>query len=233
MTNPVPGPITGISSMATRQLLAELSAAYQQRSGQAVAILAMGGVDAARRVQAGEVVDVVLLASDAIDKLIASGHLRAGSSVDLARSPVAVAGCAGATHPPINTEDALRNSLLAAGSVGYSTGPSGTHLQRLFDRWGLADVFGVLARQAPPGVPVAQFIARGEVALGIQQFSELMGQPGVEVLGLLPPGAEFITTFSAGLCPGANQPEAAAEFLRFIASTEAADTIRRHGMEPA
>jgi molybdate transport system substrate-binding protein len=219
--------------MATKQLLAALAAAYQQRSGQTVAIAAMGGVDAARRVQDGEVVDVVLLASDAIDKLIASGHVLNGSRVDLARSAVAVAGRAGAQHSDISTEDALRTSLLAAGSVGYSTGPSGAHLARLFERWGLADRFATLAKQAPPGVPVAQFVARGEVVLGVQQLSELMDQPGVEVLGLLPPGAEFITTFSAGLCPGAAQAEAASAFLRFVTSPEAVDTIRRHGMEPA
>ena len=72
-------PLQGISSMATRQVLAELVAAYAQQSADPVHIESVGGVDAARRVQAGEAFDVVILASDAIDKLAASGLVRAGS----------------------------------------------------------------------------------------------------------------------------------------------------------
>ena len=64
-------PLQGISSMATRQVLAELVAAYAQQSADPVHIESLGGVDAARRVQAGEAFDVVILASDAIDKLAA------------------------------------------------------------------------------------------------------------------------------------------------------------------
>jgi len=72
--------IRGISSMATRLVLAELADAYQQRTGVRVAIESVGGVDAAKRVQAGEAFDVVILASDAIDKPVASGHVVAGRS---------------------------------------------------------------------------------------------------------------------------------------------------------
>jgi molybdate transport system substrate-binding protein len=226
-------PITGISSMATRAVLAELAAAFTQRSGRAVALQSVGGVDAARRVQAGEAFDVVLLAADAIDKLIAGGHLLPGSRVDLVRSPVAVAVRSGAPRPDITSEDALRQAVRAAPSIGYSTGPSGTHLTKLFERWGLlADIQGRIV-QAPPGVPVAALVARGEVALGFQQLSELLGVPGIDILGTLPPVAACITTFSAGLPPGSAQPEAVREMLAYMNSAEAAATKRRHGMEPA
>ncbi len=105
--------IRGISSMATRAVLAELAAAYQQRAGVAVQIESVGGVDAARRVQAGEPFDLVVLASDAIDKLAAGGAILAGSKVDLVHSPVAVAVRAGAPAPDIATEDALRRAVEA------------------------------------------------------------------------------------------------------------------------
>ena len=111
---PDPAPLTGISSMATRQLLAELTAAYTKRSGQAVAIESVGGVDAAKRLQAGEAFDLVILASDAIGKLIASGHLRADGLTDLVHSGVAVAVIGGTPKPDIATEDALRQAVLAA-----------------------------------------------------------------------------------------------------------------------
>src|SRR5262245_13454641 len=103
--------IKAISSMATRGVLAELASAYQQRSGCAVAIESVGGVDAARRVQAGEPFDVVFLASDAIDRLAAAGRVVAGSKVDLVRSPVAIAVRAGASRPDVATEDALRRAV--------------------------------------------------------------------------------------------------------------------------
>ena len=128
MTDMGKAAITGISSMATRRLLAELAAAWEQRSGTTVAIESVGGVDAAKRVQAGEVFDLVVLASDAIERLLASGHVAAGSRVDLARSDVAVAVKEGAARPDIGSEEALRRTLLGARSVACSTGPSGVAL---------------------------------------------------------------------------------------------------------
>ena len=105
--------ITGISSMATRLVLAELARGFQQRSGCTVAIESVGGVDAARRVQAGEPFDLVFLASDAIDRLVASGRI-AGGRTDLFRSPVAIAVRAGAPRPDVGSEAAVRAAVLAA-----------------------------------------------------------------------------------------------------------------------
>ena len=156
-------PLQGISSMATRQVLAELVAAYAQQSADPVHIESVGGVDAARRVQAGEAFDVVILASDAIDKLAASGHVRAGSKVDLVHSGVAVAVRESAPVPDLTSEDAVRRAVLAARSLSYSTGPSGVALARLFERWGIAQEIAPRIVQAPPGVPVGTLVARGEV----------------------------------------------------------------------
>ena len=226
-------PLSGISSMATRQLLAELAADYARHSGRVLTILSVGGVDAAKRVQAGEAFDVVVLASDAIDKLIASGHLVAGSKVDLVRSPVAIAVRAGAPQPDIGSEEAVKRAVLAARSLSCSTGPSGVFLATLFERWGITQAIASRLVQAPPGVPVGTLVARGEVELGFQQLSELMHLDGISVIGTLPPAIEFITTFSAALCAGSAQAEAVREMLQFMAAPEAAAAKRRQGMEPA
>ncbi len=226
-------PIQGISSMATRQVLAELVDAYQQHSGQRVAIESVGGVDAAKRVQAGEAFDVVILASDAIDKLIASGHVLADSKVDLVRSGVAVAVRAGAPKPDISSEDAVRQAILAARNISYSTGPSGVALAKLFERWGIADQIKDRIVTPPPGIPVGSLVAKGEVALGFQQLSEMLNLEGLTVLGALPPAIQIITTFSAGVCATSQQAEAVRTMLAYMASPAAAEAKRRQGMDPA
>ena len=228
-----PPPLTGISSMATRQLLADLAEAYLQRSGVAVHFESVGGVDAARRVQAGEPFDLVVLASDAIDKLVMGGRVVAASKTDLVHSGVAIAVRAGAPRPDIGSEDALRRAVLSARTVGYSTGPSGVALTRLFDRWGIADALRERIVQAPPGVPVGALVARGEVELGFQQLSELMHLEGIDVLGPMPGSIQIVTTFSAGQCATSTRPEAVAGLLDFMHSAAAACAKRRHGMEPA
>lgn len=225
-------PLTGISSMATRQVLAELAARYEELSGQPVAIESVGGVDAAKRVQAGEPFDFVVLADGALSKLAAAARVDPASRVDVARSGIAVAVAAGEPRPDIGSDAALRDAVLGARSIGYSTGPSGTHLTTLFERWGIADTIAPRIVQAPPGVPVGELVARGEVALGFQQLSELIHLPGIDVLGALPPDSQSITVFAAAACTAAPGPRDALDaWLAFLASRDADETKLRNGME--
>ncbi len=224
--------IKGISSMATRLVLADLVQAFQRHSGLRVTIDSVGGIDATRRVQAGEAFDVVILASDAIDKLITDGHVQAASKLDLVRSGVAVAVRAGALEPDVSTEEALRETVRHARCISYSTGPSGVALAKLFERWGIAGDIKDRIVTPPPGIPVGTLVASGEVELGFQQLSELMHLEGITVLGLLPPAIQIITTFSAGVCTGTKQVEAVRAMLDYMNSPEAAAAKRRQGMDP-
>jgi molybdate transport system substrate-binding protein len=229
----MPASLSLISSMATRALLADLVAQFEATSEAKITVESVGGVDAARRVQAGEAFDIVVLAAAAIDELSAAGRIVPGSRTDLVASGVAVAVRSGSPRPDISSEDALRRAVAEATSLGYSTGPSGVYLTRLFERWGLADAIKERIVQAPPGVPVGTLVAQGKVALGFQQLSELLNVPGIDVLGPLPPAVQTITTFSAGLAAASAQPDAARAALAFMASPATADVKRRHGMEPA
>jgi molybdate transport system substrate-binding protein len=146
---------------------------------------------------------------------------------------MAIAVAAGTPRPETGTESAVRDAVLKAARVGYSSGPSGAHLLRVFERWGIAAEIAPRLVQAPPGVAVGTLVASGHVELGFQQLSELMHLPGIDVIGMLPPEIQVATVFSAAVCTASKSPAAAKAFLAFLASPEADAAKRRHGMEPA
>ncbi|WP_186125831.1 substrate-binding domain-containing protein [Burkholderia gladioli] len=222
-----------ISSMATRQLLARLAEDYRAATGQAVTIESVGGVDAARRVADGEAFDLVVLADAALAKLAAGGHLDGAGRVAIARSEVAVAVREDAPHPAIDSGAAVREAVLRARSIGYSTGPSGTHLEALFAQWGIAETIASRIVRARPGVPVAALIAAGEVELGFQQRSELLDQPGIAIVGPLPDEVQAVTVFAGAVGSLCTRREAAAAFLAFLASPQAAAAKLACGISPA
>jgi molybdate transport system substrate-binding protein len=222
-----------ISSMATRQLLTDLVAQFQSTCDLKVTIESVGGVDAARRVRSGEVFDVVVLAAHAIDDLIEVGRIVPGSRADLVKSGVSIAVRSGSARPDIGSEDAVRRAVVQAQTLGYSTGPSGVHLSKLFERWGIAEAIKDRIIQAPPGVPVGSLVAAGKVALGFQQLSELLHVSGIDVLGPLPPAIQTITTFSAGLATASTHAGSVRALLDFMTSAPAARVKLENGMEPA
>ena len=225
--------LTGISSMATRQILADLAASYEQGTGTEVAIRPMGGVEAARLVRAGELTDIVVLASNVMEKLEAEGHIVPGTRIGFARSGIAMAIRSGAPRPAIGDEDSVKQAILQARRICYSTGPSGDHLIGLWERWGIAETVSRRALQAPPGVPVGTLVAQGEADLGFQQLSELMHVPGIEILGPLPPEIQSVTVFTAGVSSMSLQPEKAQALLVHLTSPQAEAPKREYGMEPA
>jgi molybdate transport system substrate-binding protein len=219
--------------MATRELLSELVSQYERRTAQPVTTEAAGGVDVAKRVQAGEAVDMVVLAANVIDKLIGEGKLVTGSRVDLVKSGVAIAVRSGAPKPDIATEEGVKRAVLAAKTLSFSTGPSGVYLEKLFERWGILG--GIRSRIVvpPPGVPVGSLVANGTVELGFQQLSELLSLAGIEVIGPLPAAIQTVTTFSGGVSVNCGRLEAARAVLDYMASPAASDIRQRYGMEAA
>jgi molybdate transport system substrate-binding protein len=219
--------------MATREVLGELAIEYQRATSQPVITEAAGGVDVAKRVQLGEAVDIVILASNAIEKLVAEGKLIAGSRVDLVKSGVAIAVRAGAPKPDISTEEAVKCAVLASKTLSYSTGPSGVYLENMFARWGILEAIRGRIVVPAPGVPVGTLVANGVAEIGFQQLSELQNLAGVEVVGPLPPAIQTITIFSGGVSANCNSPDAARALLDYMASPAAAGVKQRHGMQGA
>ncbi len=219
-----------ISSMATKDVLQFLAQDFQRFESATFAVESIGGVHVNRRVRAGEVFDLVVLAADAIDQLIDEGHLRAGSRIDFVSSGIVAAVKAGAKRVDIGSAEALKRAILGAKTISYSTGPSGVYLEKLFTQWGIAELVKPRLVVAPPGVPVGNLLANGEAELGFQQLSELISIPGITLLGPLPPEIQLVTTFSAGIASSADQVDLAKRFLEFIVSKETVATKVRAGM---
>ncbi len=183
------------------------------------------------RLRRGEPVDVVILAQEALEELIKAGKVVPGSRVDLVRSSIGMAVRAGAPKPDISSVDALKRTLLQAKSIAYSASASGVYLSRdLFQRLGVADqIVGKCKRIA--NEPVGAVVARGEAEIGFQQISELLPVPGIDYVGPLPPGAQKVTVFSAGVAVGAKEPGAARALIKFFASSAVVPVIRKTGLE--
>jgi molybdate transport system substrate-binding protein len=218
--------------MATRRLLGEMIARFEKTSPHRVALESVGGLDAATRVRAGEPLDVVVLAREVIDDLIGAARIVQGSRVDVAVSAIGVAVRSGTPHPDISSADGVKAAVLAARRIGYSTGPSGQYLAKLFASW---DPDGRLKDRitvAPVGVPVGSLVARGDIDLAFQQLSELGGD-AIDVVGQLPPDIQMMTTFSGGVARASAQPDAARALLAFMASPALTPIKREHGMDAA
>jgi molybdate transport system substrate-binding protein len=216
--------------MATRHILADLARDYEARHGTRVEIRSMGGVEAAKLARAGEATDIIVLASKVMGALEAEGHLAKGDTRDFTRSEIGVAVRKGSALPSVASEQAVRQAVLDARKLCYSTGPSGDHLKALCEKWGVPPERVLIA---PPGVPVATLVANGDADLGFQQLSELIGQSGIEVVGPLPPEIQATTVFSAGIAINSADPEGARAFVAYLASAQTANAKRRHGMEQA
>ena len=219
-----------IASNAVREPYRELVPMFEKATGHRVTSDWGGTVDIVKRVEAGDVADIVIIPAPRIDDFIRQGKL--ADRVDLARSGVGVAVRAGAPRPDISSVDALRSTLLAAKSIVLSSGPSSLYLPGLFQKMGIADALKPKIIQIGPGLPVGETVARGEGEIGFTQMSELMSVKGVDYLGPLPADIQLITVFSAGLHAAAPAPDAARALLKFLAAPEAAPVLRSHGMEP-
>jgi molybdate transport system substrate-binding protein len=221
-----------LSTQAPEQAYRELVPQFEKASGHTVTTIFTGTLDVQKRIAAGETYDLIIMAGPAIDDFIKSGKIVAGSRVDIAKSGVGVAVHAGAPKPDIGTTEAVKKTLLAAKSIGYSTGPSGVYLTGLFRRLGVADQIKDKLKQTPTGVFVGNLVASGEAEIGFQQVSELAHFPGVDFVGPLPADIQETTVFSSGIQVGSQQQDAAKAWVKFLTAPTAASVYKAKGLEP-
>src|SRR5882724_2451052 len=183
------------------------------------------------RLNRSEEIDVIIMAAPRLDDLIKEGKVRSEGRVDLARSNIAMVVKAGAPKPDISSLDALKKTLLGAKSIACSDSDSGVYLTtELFQKLGIADRIKdkIIKIEA---TPVGEAVASGSAEIGFQQISELLPVKGIDIVGLLPPGAQRITFFAAGIPITARNPVGAKRLIQWLASPAAYEAIRKSGLE--
>jgi molybdate transport system substrate-binding protein len=224
--------IAMLATGATKEIVLELIPKFEKSTGHKVVATWTGTAGIRKRIGDGEIHDLVIVGAPVIDSFIAQGKVVPGSRTELMKSGVGVAVRAGASKPDIGSSEAVKTMLLAAKSIGYSTGPSGDHVVSLIERFGISDQIRPKLKQVPTGGRMETIITTGEAEIGFQQISELIRAPGVDYVGPLPPEIQKITVYSAGIHANAKQPEAAKALVNALAAGDAAPVIKHHGMEP-
>lgn len=221
-----------LSSIATKEAYLELVPQFERASGHKVSTTWAGTTDIMKRMAAGERHDVVMISSSEMEELIRQAKIDGGSRVNMARCGVGVAVRAGAPKPDLSSGEALKRTLLAAKTVGYTSGPSGVYMGQLIERMGIAADIKPKYRGVPSGGTIGTIVATGEAEIGFQQVSELVHIKGIDYVGPLPADVQKITIFSAGIQAGAQQPQAARELLAFLTAPATAAVYKKHGLDP-
>jgi molybdate transport system substrate-binding protein len=222
-----------LSTLAVQGALPALVARYEAAAGIKVEIDFAPTNGLLARIAAGETADIATLTRSAVDDLAGRGVLLADSVADVAVSLVGIAVKAGAARPDIGSVEALTAALLQAKSIAYSKiGASGVFFAELIQSLGIAEAVNAKAAIIPSGF-TAELAAHGDVELAVQQVSELMMVPGVDIVGPLPPGAESVTMFTAGVFAHSANPAAARHLIASLRSVDAAQALAAAGLRPA
>jgi molybdate transport system substrate-binding protein len=227
--------IDAMITTAMKAAIDELTPSFERASGHHLRVVYGPSGGLTRRFNAGEPADLIVVDSKALEELIAQGKVAPGRT-DVARTGIGIAVKKGAPKPDVSTPEALKRALLAAKSVGH-TAPAGggitaAHVMRLFERLGIAAEVTPKVKLAAggPNGRVSVLVSSGEAEIGLQQVSELMSNPDVEVIGMLPPELQQITIYSAGVTTSAKQPGPAKALIGHLTSPAAASIYKAKGL---
>ena len=228
--------IHALITTAMKAAIDDLMPKFERDTGNTVAVSygPSGGI--ARRFVGGEPADVIVIDSGALDDLIRQGKVLPGPTA-IARTGIGICVRKGAPRPDVSTPEALKRALLAAKSIAH-TAPAGggitaAHIMKLFERLGIAAEVTPKVKLAAggPNGRVSVLVSSGEAEIGLQQVSELMSNPGVDVIGMLPAELQQITTYAAGITASAKEPEAAKALIKALTAPTAVAIYKAKGLD--
>ncbi|RKE37218.1 molybdate transport system substrate-binding protein [Paraburkholderia sp. BL23I1N1] len=225
---------TGALSAAFR----ELGPGYERQTGDHL-IISWGpsygtSTDALPiRIKNGEAMDVCFMIRPALDEQIRQGKFLPDTRTDLVASRIGVAVQVGMPTPDVSTVETLRSALLAAKSVAFSEGASGTYItETLFPKLGIADQMKGRSVQIKGKELVGTAIERGDAELGLQQISELRAIQGIQYVGPLPQEVQKVSVISAALSTNAQEREGAAALISYLRTPTASAVFEKTGLDP-
>jgi molybdate transport system substrate-binding protein len=229
--------VSAFVSTAIKSVTDEILPPFERSSGTTIHALYSPPGALLKHFEAGEPADLFLTGADAIDRLIAEGKVAPGR-VDLATVGIGICVKKGAPHPDVSTPEAFKAAMLAAKNVAY-VAPSGgsvtgPHIEAMFKKLGIAEQMAaktVFAAGGPNG-RVSVKVSSGEAEIGLQQASELLTNPDVDVIGMLPGDLQQITVYSAGVTTSAKNAEGAKAIIAAMADPSARPIYKAKGMEP-
>ncbi|HWH79874.1 MAG TPA: molybdate ABC transporter substrate-binding protein [Candidatus Binatus sp.] len=227
--------ITLIGPGGIRAAATELIAAFEKTSGHRVKATFGSGGGTKQQVINGEPFDVPIV-QPPIAPVLASQHVVAASETALAYVAVGIAVRTGAPKPDISNADAIKRLLLGAKAIAYpnaATGAAaGASFNETLQKLGIVEAMKPKIKIAQGGRGAMELLAKGEVDYGLTFISEIITEPGVEVVGALPRDISTPTFLIGFISAHTKEPDAAKALLRYLSSSEAAAVYRRRGMEP-
>jgi molybdate transport system substrate-binding protein len=221
-----PGPI--------REPLDKLLAGFQTKTGTRVKVTYAGGVPTRKQVTSGKGLDVDLLFAP-FQEVLKTGNIVPGSATVVARVRLALAVKKGALKPDISTPAAVKKTLLDAKSitsVDPEQGSVGGIAQAALDKLGIADQVKPKLKWVATGGVVQDLVAKGDVEIALGPYLSDMNNPGVDVVGALPPGASTPVDITGFLSNSLKDAKTAKALLAYLKSSEAAPVWKEAKMFP-
>jgi 4-carboxymuconolactone decarboxylase len=221
--------LTVLSSNATKALIEELGPQYDKATGQKLTLRFDNSAALRARIEKGEAFDVAVLTTTVVSDLAMAGKLTASSRVNIARAGVGMAIHPMATKPDISSLDTLKGALITTRSITYvEQGATASILRSIFAKLGLTELMNAKTVYSDSA---AHAVAEKKAELGFTQISEILNVPGATFAAPLPPEVQVYTTFAAAISTGSAAADAGRRFIAFISGPQAADVIRKKGME--
>ena len=221
-----------LASAALKYAYMELLPRFEKETGHKVSVAWSSSPDIQKRVAGGEAADVLVLSEVGAEELINVGKILPETRTLFAKSGIGVAVRAGAPRPDVSSAGSLKATLLAAKTVAYSSGASGSYIVTMIEKLGIAVDIKPKVVNVKTAEPVGEVVARGDAEIGFHQLSELIPVKGIEIVGPLPPGLQHLTVFSGGAHVAASDPAAARALVKFLAAPAALEALTKHGLEP-
>lgn len=227
--------VTLVAPGGIQAAVEQLIPGFERATGHTVKATFGSGLGTKKQVADGAAFDVPIV-QPPYPEVLASGNVVVSSAAPLARVAVGVAVRSGQRKPDISTPDAVKRLLLSVKSFSYPDpaggAAAGVSFTKTLEDLGIARQVKSKIHLARGGAAAMAALASGDVDLGITFYSEILTEPGVEPVGILPESISPRTSLVAFVSTHAKNAEAARALVRYLSSPDAAGTYIKVGMEP-